>query len=101
MSLRPVYFFDWGGDPIWGATAPNREALSRRTRFVSPRIRLNAGLCESCQHARRVDSARGSTFILCRKSETDARFVKYPGLPVWRCEGFAAAAADARQGHQR
>jgi hypothetical protein len=68
---------------------------------VSSRILPEAGLCESCQYARRVASARGSIFILCRKSETDARFVKYPGLPVWQCEGFASVLGEARQGHQR
>lgn len=52
------------------------------------------GLCESCEHARPIESARGSTFWLCRLSETDARFPKYPRLPVLRCAGYA-------QGHQR
>jgi hypothetical protein len=46
-----------------------------------------SGLCASCVHARQVSSARGSTFWLCRKSESDARFPKYPRLPVLRCEG--------------
>ena len=47
-----------------------------------------AGLCETCVHARRIESARGSVFWLCRKSEEDARFPKYPRLPVLRCSGF-------------
>lgn len=54
----------------------------------------HVGLCTSCAHGRRVDSARGSSFWLCRLSETDARFPKYPRLPVVRCAGYV-------QGHQR
>lgn len=47
-----------------------------------------AGLCRTCRHARIITSARGSTFYLCRLSETDPRFAKYPALPVVRCAGF-------------
>jgi hypothetical protein len=47
------------------------------------------GLCRTCAHARLITSARGSTFYLCRLSETDPRFAKYPMLPVIRCLGFA------------
>jgi len=46
-----------------------------------------AGLCASCAHALRVASARGSTFVLCERSQTDARYPKYPPLPVLRCDG--------------
>jgi hypothetical protein len=46
------------------------------------------GLCASCMHARPLRSAKGSTFWRCRKSESDARFPKYPRLPVLRCEGY-------------
>ena len=45
------------------------------------------GLCGSCRHARVIETARGSTFYLCRRSETDSRFPKYPPLPVWTCIG--------------
>jgi hypothetical protein len=48
-----------------------------------------AGLCAACRHARPVASARGSTFVLCDLSVSDARFPKYPRLPVVRCGGFA------------
>ena len=47
-----------------------------------------AGLCASCAHARRVTSARGSTFVLCALSQTDAHYPKYPPLPVLRCVGY-------------
>jgi len=48
----------------------------------------NAGLCEACAHMKKINSARGSQFYLCRKSEEDPEFAKYPRLPVWRCSGF-------------
>ena len=49
------------------------------------------GLCAACCHAREVQSARGSTFYLCRLAAIDPRFVKYPRLPVLRCAGYAQA----------
>jgi hypothetical protein len=47
-----------------------------------------AGLCADCTHARRVESNRGSLFLLCALSKSDARFVKYPRLPVLSCSGY-------------
>jgi hypothetical protein len=46
-------------------------------------------------HARRVDSARGSTFILCELSRTNPRFAKYPRLPILACDGFHPVAEMA------
>jgi len=51
--------------------------------------RERAGLCADCVHARGVESARGSAFILCELSATDPSFAKYPRLPVLRCSGYA------------
>jgi hypothetical protein len=48
----------------------------------------DAGLCASCRHAQVVTSARGATFLLCRLSFVDARFAKYPPLPVRQCSGY-------------
>lgn len=48
------------------------------------------GLCADCVHARRVESARGSVFWLCRRSAEDAAYRKYPRLPVRECSGFVA-----------
>jgi len=42
------------------------------------------GLCAVCAHAKRITSAKGSTFWLCGKAESDPRFPKYPRLPVLR-----------------
>ncbi len=46
------------------------------------------GLCRTCIHARVIRTPRGSTFYLCRLSETDPRFAKYPRLPVVQCAGY-------------
>jgi len=35
-----------------------------------------------------MESDRGSTFFLCQRSASDARFPKYPRLPVLQCVGF-------------
>lgn len=45
------------------------------------------GLCSTCRHARVVESDRGSTFLLCRRSRTDDRYPRYPRLPVRACAG--------------
>jgi GrpB-like predicted nucleotidyltransferase (UPF0157 family) len=47
-----------------------------------------AGLCALCVHARRIESDRGSVFILCQLSASDPRFAKYPRLPVLSCAGY-------------
>ena len=46
------------------------------------------GLCARCRHARAQTTTRGSTFWRCLRAETDARFVRYPALPVRDCPGF-------------
>jgi hypothetical protein len=46
------------------------------------------GLCLNCVHARKVDSARGSSFYLCALSESDPAFPRYPRLPVILCSGY-------------
>jgi len=47
------------------------------------------GLCADCQYARHVESAKGSQFLLCGLSQSDARFPKYPRVPVFSCAGYA------------
>jgi hypothetical protein len=49
-----------------------------------------AGLCDRCRHARRIENDRGSVFVLCERSRTDARFPRYPRLPVVACTGYEA-----------
>lgn len=47
-----------------------------------------AGLCADCRFMRRMQSDRGSVFLLCGKSADDPSFPKYPRLPVLRCRGY-------------
>jgi len=50
------------------------------------------GLCADCRHARVIESAKGSRFLLCQLSQSDPAFPKYPRLPVLRCPGYAPTA---------
>jgi hypothetical protein len=45
--------------------------------------------------------ARHSTFYLCQLSVTDARFPKYPRLPVVRCIGYSRDTPSASEGPGR
>lgn len=47
------------------------------------------GLCADCRHAQRVESSRGSVFLLCGLSKTEPSFPKYPRLPMLSCSGYA------------
>jgi hypothetical protein len=49
---------------------------------------LSVGLCATCIWARRVESDRGSVFLRCELALRDARFPKYPRLPVRQCAGY-------------
>jgi hypothetical protein len=50
--------------------------------------RQRVGLCFTCQFSRLIVSDRGSRFYFCERSKTDARFPRYPALPVRACEGY-------------
>lgn len=49
------------------------------------------GLCKACLHARTIESAKGSSFLLCQRSATDPSYAKYPRLPVLSCPGYEPA----------
>jgi hypothetical protein len=53
-----------------------------------PELEQTVGLCARCRHAHRQSTRRGSTFWRCQRAETDARFTRYPRLPVRVCPGF-------------
>jgi len=57
------------------------------------------GLCADCRFMRQMESDRGSTFFFCQRSASDARFPKYPRLPVLQCAGYEPLSADDR--HRR
>ena len=44
-------------------------------------------LCETCSWMREVVTPKGSRFLLCRLSQADPAFPKYPPQPVVRCGG--------------
>jgi hypothetical protein len=46
------------------------------------------GLCKNCVYERRIESDRGSVFIMCKLSFEDSSFPKYPRLPVLNCSGY-------------
>jgi hypothetical protein len=48
----------------------------------------HAGLCRACLHVRLVRTSRESTFYLCRRSEKDPAYARYPRLPMILCAGF-------------
>jgi hypothetical protein len=50
--------------------------------------RTKAGLCADCRFARRIDTGKGSRFFLCRRSEGDPAFDRYPRLPMRTCRGY-------------
>jgi hypothetical protein len=53
-----------------------------------PTLDCRAGLCATCVDVQVITSSKGSTFFLCRLSETDPRFRKYPAVPVLTCAGY-------------
>jgi hypothetical protein len=46
------------------------------------------GLCPHCPHVRRIESERGSLFLLCELSRGDQRFPRYPPQPRVVCPGY-------------
>ncbi len=56
------------------------------------------GLCEQCSHAARVTGARGGTFYLCKQSTIDARYPRYPRLPVHQCEAYEPLSSEPLAG---
>ena len=41
-----------------------------------------------------VGNRRGSRFYLCERADTDARYPRYPPLPVLKCSGYEAGGED-------
>lgn len=50
-----------------------------------------AGLCATCRSSKRLTTKTGSAIYLCRLSKADARFAKFPRLPIASCEGYTSA----------
>lgn len=60
----------------------------------------HASLCESCGQLRIVQTAR-SRFLLCRLSERDATYDKYPRQPVLVCLGYTPRPIDPSRDEKR
>jgi len=69
-------------------TISPREKDQREAEVIRKALR-EVGLCTDCTHSGRIESAKGSVFRRCQLHESDARFAKYPRLPVVRCDGHA------------
>ena len=48
---------------------------------------MTPSLCATCACMREVVTPKGSRFLLCRLSQTDPAYPKYPPQPVVRCDG--------------
>jgi len=60
----------------------------------SPAPPPRAGLCATCRRAEIVASKR-SSFLRCRRSDSDPAYPRYPALPVLVCAGYEPGARDA------
>jgi len=67
---------------------------------TTEKAQRNVSLCADCRFMRQIKSDRGSIFYLCERSATDARFPKYPRLPVLQCSGYERLNADVERGDQ-
>jgi hypothetical protein len=76
------------GKSVGGARLKNQEEKQ------PDGIAVRAGLCASCSHVQMVKTSKGSTFVLCRLSESDPGFRKYPVLPVVQCGGYQSRQPD-------
>lgn len=47
------------------------------------------GLCSKCLHAKELKTKNNSPIYLCKLSNKDSHFPKYPRLPIKACSGFA------------
>jgi len=64
---------------------------------VVPNDSDEVGLCAGCRHARVVETPR-SRFWMCGRAASDARFARYPRLPVLECEGYEPPDREAPGG---
>ncbi|QDU69142.1 hypothetical protein Pla86_42570 [Planctomycetes bacterium Pla86] len=56
---------------------------------------LSQSLCVGCSKMKRVDSARGGVFLMCRRAGQDDRFNRYPLQPVISCVGYEESGGDS------
>ena len=63
-----------------------RSATDEERRLLE-RLAVPPGLCATCEHLRLLASRR-SVFVRCGLAAVDARFPRYPRLPVVACPGY-------------
>jgi hypothetical protein len=63
-----------------------RKATDEERRLLE-KLAVPPGLCATCEHLRLLASRR-SVFVRCGLAAVDARFPKYPPLPVRACGGY-------------
>lgn len=71
-----------------GEAADFKEPASSKRDDAAGHHQDDVGLCGTCLHARGIGNARGSRFYLCTRSKTDARYPRYPRLPMLDCSGW-------------
>jgi hypothetical protein len=49
---------------------------------------MTPSLCETCARMREIVTPKGSRFLLCQLSQSDASYAKYPAQPKLRCAGY-------------
>jgi len=64
---------------------PKRKGQVDRAALAS--LPVDPGLCARCVHLELQASPR-SVFVRCGLSDLDARFPRYPRLPVLACAGY-------------
>jgi hypothetical protein len=75
----------------------HRGSWDWRVKATDWRNSMTESLCETCEHLREVVSGSGSRFLLCRLSNSDHRFPKYPPQPVVKCDGYSQKQVVERQ----
>ena len=66
---------------------PQKEIFDNLMSQPEPHT-MTQSLCEQCTWMRPVVTPKGSRFLLCQLSTTNADYPKYPPQPVVRCAGF-------------
>jgi len=56
----------------------------------------DAGLCASCRFSRTVVAKRRASYTRCARSDDDARYARYPKLPVLACSGYEPRLLESR-----
>jgi hypothetical protein len=51
---------------------------------------MSLSLCETCAWMGQVITPKESCFLLCRLSQTEPNYSKYPPQPMVQCDGYGA-----------